>query len=306
MKIGIIGAGGVGGFFGARLANVGQDVAFIQRGQHLQAMQDSGLKVESKLGNIELPEVFVTDDPAEVGVVDMVLVTVKSGHTDEAAELAKPMMGAETGVITLQNGVENEERLTKILGKEHVLGGVAYILSLIKSPGFIQQTGPMARLEFGELDGTRSKRAVGFLEACKMASIDATLSTNIEENLWKKFVFLCPHNGMTSLTRSNIGSIREDPDCRSLFEEAVREVLLLAKAKGITVGLSGSDEVMKMYDSMPYEMTSSMHYDVVNGKPLELDWLNGAVVRLGSEVGLSTPVNGFIYAALKLLRNGVN
>jgi len=305
MKIGIIGAGGVGGYFGARLANVGYNVAFIQRGQHLQAMKDGGLKIESKLGNIDLPEVYATDDPGQVGVVDMVLVTVKSGDTDEAAELAKPMMGAETGVITLQNGVENEERLTKILGKERVLGGVAYILSLIKSPGFIQQTGPMARLEFGELDGTRSKRAVDFLEACNMASIDATLSANIQQALWKKFIFLCPHNGMTSLTRSNIGSIREDLDCRAFFEEAVREVLLLSEAKGISVGLSGSDEVMKMYDSMPYEMTSSMHYDVVNGKPLELDWLNGAVVRLGREVGLPTPVNSFIYAALKLLRNGV-
>lgn len=302
MKIGIIGAGGVGGFFGAKLANSGQDVVFIQRGPHLKAMQANGLRVESKLGDVDLPEVHATDDPTTVGALDIVLITVKSGQTEEAARLTQPMIGPQTGVITLQNGVENEGRLIKVLGKEHVLGGVAYILSLIESPGFIKQTGPMARLEFGELNGSRSERAVAFLDACKEASIDATLSNHIEQNIWKKFVFLCPHNGMTSLTRSSIGSIREDADCRVLLQGVVQEVLALVEAKDIHIDLSNAEEVMKMYDSMPYEMTSSMHYDVVNGKPLELDWLNGAVVRLSREVGLSTPVNDFIYGALKLLR----
>ena len=306
MKIGIIGAGGVGGYFGAKLAKSGQDVVFIQRGSHLKAMQANGLRVESKLGDVELPDVRATDDPSTVGAMDIVLVTVKSGQTEEAARLTQPMIGPQTGVITLQNGVENEERLLKVLGKKHILGGVAYILSLIKSPGCIQQTGPMARLEFGELDGNPSDRAVAFLDACKQASIDAILSDQIEGNIWKKFVFLCPHNGMTSLTRSSIGAIREDADCRVLLQGAVQEVLDLAKAKEIRICLSDPEEVMKMYDSMPYEMTSSMHYDVVNGKPLELDWLNGAVIRLSREVGLSTPVNGFIYGALKLLRHGVN
>ncbi|MBT05478.1 MAG: 2-dehydropantoate 2-reductase [Rhodospirillaceae bacterium] len=304
MKIGIIGAGGVGGFFGAKLAKSGHDVTFIQRGPHLQAMQRNGLKVESESGDIELPTVLATDDPRRVGLVDVVLVTVKSGQTDEAIALIKPMMGQNTAVITLQNGVENECRLMAKLGESSVLGGVAYILSLIKSPGVIQQTGPMARLEFGELDGTRSRRALNFLEVCENASIEATLSDNIQQNIWKKFVFLCPHNGMTSLTRSSIGKIRDDRDCRSLLEGAVHELLLLAEAKGISVGLNGTSEVMKMYDSMPHAMTSSMHYDVLHKKPLELDWLNGAVVRLGKEVGISTPVNSFIYAALKLLKDG--
>ena len=304
MKIGIIGSGGVGGFFGAKFAKSGQDVAFIQRGAHLEAMQRNGLKVESGLGDITLPAVRATDNPGEVGLVDVALVTVKSGQTDEAVELTKPMMGKNTAVITLQNGVENEHRLVKKLGEGNVLGGVAYILSLIKAPGLIQQTGPMARLEFGELDGARSRRALEFLEACENASIEATLSDNIQQNIWKKFVFLCPHNGMTSLTRSSIGSIRDDQDCRALLEGAVNEVLLLAGAKGISVDLNGSSEVMKLYDSMPHAMTSSMHYDVVNNKPLEVDWLNGAVVRLGKEVGVATPVNSFIYAALKLLKDG--
>ena len=304
MKIGIIGSGGVGGFFGAKLAKSGQDVTFIQRGPHLEAMQRKGLKIESELGDIDLPTVRAMDDPAKVGLVDVVLVTVKSGQTNEAVELTKPMMGKNTAVITLQNGVENETRLVAELGEGHVLGGVAYIVSLVKAPGLIKQTGSMCRLEFGELDGARSRRALEFLAACENASIPAMLSENIQGNIWKKFVVISPFNGMTSLTRSSIGSIREDQDCRSLLEESVKEVLLLAEAKGIPVGFNGSREVMKFFDSMPHAMTSSMHYDVVNGKPLEVDWLNGAVVRLGKEVGVATPVNGFIYAALKLLKDG--
>ena len=305
MKIGIIGAGGVGGFFGAKLAKAGNNVTFLQRGEHLVTMQKSGLRVESKLGGVHLPQVRATDDPTDVGIMDMVLVTVKSGQTEEAGRLAKPLLGPSTGVISLQNGVENEVRLEKVIGSGHVMGGVAYILSLIKSPGLIQQSGPMARLEFGELDGTRSDRAVAFLKACDDASIEATLSEDVLKTIWKKFVFLCPHNGTTGLTRSSIGAIREDPDCRKLLEGAVGELLLLAKAKDIWVDLKGVGEVMDMYDNMPYEMTSSMHYDVMNGKPLELEWLNGAVVRLAREVGIETPLNGFIYAALKLLSDGV-
>lgn len=304
MKIAVIGAGGVGGYFGARLAAAGEDVSFIQRGAHFLAMKERGLRVDSKLGNIVLTAVKVTEDASEIGPVDIVLVAVKSGQTDAAAALCKPLLRQNTGVITLQNGVENEERLSERIGCDHVLGGVVYILSLIESPGIIRHSGEMARIEFGELDGSESKRGQSFLSACRRASIEAELTNNILTSLWRKFIFLCPHNGLTALTRSAIGRVREDPDCRALLEEAVLEVIELASAKGIGVTSTDVSSFMERYDGLPESMTSSMHHDVVNGKPLELDWLNGAVVRLAREHGIATPVNQFIYAALKLFRSG--
>ena len=304
MKIAVIGAGGVGGYFGARLAAAGEDVSFIQRGAHFLAMREKGLRVDSKLGNIALNTVKVTEDASEIGPVDIVLVAVKSAQTEAAATLCKPLLGLNTGIISLQNGVENEERLSEKIGRDHVLGGVVYILSLIEAPGIIQHSGEMARLEFGELDGSESKRGHAFLSACHRASIEVELTSNIYTSLWRKFIFLCPHNGLTALTRSAIGRVREDPDCRALLEQAVLEVIELAAAKGIDVTSTDVSSYMDRYDGLPESMTSSMHYDVINGKPLELDWLNGAVVRLARAHGISTPVNQFIYAALKLFRSG--
>ena len=304
MKIVVIGAGGVGGYFGARLAAAGEDVSFVQRGAHLRSMQKNGLRVESTHGDISLKTVKVTENPAEIGAADIVLIAVKSGQTEEAAELCKPLLGPETGVITLQNGVENESQLVERLGREHVLGGVVYILSLIMSPGVIRHSGQLARLLFGELDGSDSKRGRLFLTSCLNASIDAQFTNNIEAELWAKFVFLCPHNGMTALTRSPIGLVRNDPDCRELLEAAAREVMAVANAHGINIASGGISNFMNRFDNLPAEMTSSMYHDVVNGKPLELDWLNGSVVRLGRGHDVATPVNEFIYVALKLLRAG--
>lgn len=304
MKIAVIGAGGVGGYFGARLAAAGHDVSFVQRGRHFLAMEKTGLHIESELGNTTIHAVSVTQNPSIIGPVDVVLVAVKSQESGEVAKLCKPMLGPNTCLITLQNGVENEEIFAKIVGHNRVLGGVAYILSLITSPGNIKHTGQMAKLEFGELDGSMSERAQSFLSVCQDASIDVELTNDITKSLWKKFIFLCPHNGMTALTRSSIGQVREDPECRSLLRAAANEVITLAKAKGMHTDLSDATKCMALYDKLPAEMTSSMHYDVTHGKPLELDWLNGAVVRLSHKHGLETPVNGFIYSALKLLRSG--
>ena len=305
MKIAVIGGGGVGGYFGARLAAAGEDVSFIQRGPHLRAMHEKGLRVESEGGDVSLPSVKATENAEEIGPVDIVLIAVKSGQTEAAARLCKPLLDEETGVISLQNGVENEPKLVDWIGRKHVLGGVVYILSLIKSPGLIRHSGQMARLLFGELDGSDTKRCHSFLASCRNAGIDVQFTSDIEAELWEKFVFLCPHNGMTALTRSPIGLVRDDPDCRRLLEGAAREVICLAKAYGIGIRSHQVATYMTRFDNLPAEMTSSMHYDVVHGKTLELDWLNGAVGRLGRAKGVATPINDFIYTALKLLRTGV-
>ena len=305
MKIAIIGAGGVGGYFGARLAAAGEDVSFIQRGPHLHAMQEKGLQVESEEGDVSLWPVKVAETAENLGPVDIVLIAVKSGQTEVAARFCRPLLGAKTGVISLQNGVENEPKLADWIGRKHVLGGVVYILSLIKSPGLIRHSGKTARLLFGELDGSDTERCRAFLASCRKARIDAKFTTEIEAELWDKFVFLCPHNGMTALTRCPIGLVREDPDCRRLLEEAAGEVISLAKAHGIGIRSDQVATYMTRFDKLPAEMTSSMHYDVMHGKALELDWLNGAVGRLGRAKGVATPINDFIYTALKLLRTGV-
>lgn len=304
MRIAVIGAGGVGGYFGGRLAASGCEVVFVQRGPHLAAMKSRGLEIISDHGDLSLAQVAATDDPARIGEVDFVLVTVKSGATDTAATMARTMLGPRTAVLSLQNGVENEARLAAILGAGPVMGGVAYILSLIEAPGVIRQSGPLARLVFGERDGRKTARAGAFLAACENAGIDAELTDNVEAALWAKFIVLCPHNGMTALTRLAIGPIRDDPDCRALLLAATDEVVAVARAKGIALEDSLIAASMTRFDRMPADMTSSMHYDLTHGKPLELDWLNGAVVRMGRECGIATPVNDFIYAALKLHRNG--
>jgi len=239
-------------------------------------------------------------DAAGVGPVDVVLVTVKSNHTEAAAESLKSMLAPGTAVISLQNGVENEDRIEAVVGPGHVLGGVAYILSLIEAPGRIRQTGPNARIVFGERDGRITPRAEAFRDACAKAGIDVELTDNVDSALWAKFVVLCPHNGMTALTRMPIGPIREDPDCRMILERATAETMALARARGVTLPEALVAQPMGFFDKVPAAMTSSMHHDVTHGKPLELEWLNGAVVRLGRESGVETPVNHFIYAGLKL------
>ena len=300
MRIAVIGAGGVGGYFGARLAAAGETVAFIQRGAHLQALRANGLRVVSPLGDIALPSVVATDNPKDVGPVDVVLITVKSGDTLAAGELARPLIAPDSIVISLQNGVENEQRLAKSLGRQHVLGGVAYILSLLAEPGVVRHSGTIARIIFGELDGRMTPRGQAFLDACRRAGIDAEFTANIATAIWAKFAVLCPHNGMTALTRLPIGPIRDDPDCREMLRLGVNEVIALAQARGIALPAELIDHPLGFFDRVPAGMTSSMHYDLTHGRPLELEWLNGAVVRLGRDSGVETPVNRFIYAALKL------
>ncbi len=302
MKIGVIGAGGVGGYFGARLQAAGEEVVFVQCGAHGAAMRRDGLKIASPLGDCALPEVAVVapGEAAAVGPVDLVLIAVKSIHTDEAAEVAAAMIGPHTAVLSLQNGVENEDRLAARLGPECVLGGLCYILALIEAPGLVRHGMKTARIEFGERDGQASERAESFRRACENAGIEVVLTSDVEAAIWTKFTLLCAHNGMTALARAPIGPIRADPDGRAVLEICARETMAVAAARGVTLDPALVEDPMFLFDRVPADMTSSTLYDLEHGKPLEIDWLNGAVVRLGREAGIPTPVNRCIYAGLKL------
>ena len=301
MRIAVIGAGGVGGYFGARLQAAGEDVAFVQRGEHGAAMRREGLRIASPLGDLVLPEVSVVapEDAARAGPVDFALIAVKSIHTDAAADAAAALLGPETAVLSLQNGVENEDRLAARLGADRVLGGLCYILALIEAPGRIRHGMRTARIEFGERDGAPRPRAEAFRHACENAGIDVALVADVEAAIWTKFTLLCAHNGMTALARAPIGPIRDDPDGRATLEECARETMAVAAARGVALDPAVIADPMFLFYRTPADMTSSTLYDLEHGKPLEIDWLNGAVARLGREAGVATPVNRCIYAALK-------
>ena len=304
MKIAIIGSGGVGGYFGARLAASGQDVTFVARGAHLEAMQKNGLKVFSALGDLQLPEVKATSDTAIIGPVDVVMVAVKLWATEEAAAAAKPLIGPNTVVVSFQNGVVAVDTLLPVLGQEHVMGGVANIAALIEAPGVIRHNGNMANLFFGELDGKPSARSQALLVACKIANVQAELVADINKAIWEKFVRLVTLSALTSLTRMPVGPIRSDPDTRALMQQVMEEAVAVGKAKGVKfdAGLV-ADQISKV-DTYPATMVASMCGDLRRGNRLELPWLSGMVAKFGKELGIPTPANQFVYAALKLYANG--
>lgn len=301
MRIAVIGAGGVGGYFGARLYAAGEDVLFVQRGAHGEAMRREGLRIASPLGDLDLPRVAVVapEEAASAAPVDLVLVTVKSIHTDSAADAASALLGPDTAVLSLQNGVENEDRLAARLGVGRVLAGLCYILALIEAPGRIRHGMKTARIEFGERTGGTSPRAEAFRDVCVNAGIDVVLAADVEAAIWTKFTMLCAHNGMTALARTAIGPVRDDPDGRAVLEVCARETMALAAARGVRLDPALAADPMVLFDRVPADMTSSTLHDLEHGKPLEIDWLNGAVVRLGRKAGVATPVNQCIYAALK-------
>lgn len=304
MKIAIIGAGGVGGYFGARLAAAGEDVTFIARGAHLEAMRRDGLRVLSALGDLALEPVKAESDPGRVGPADIVMVAVKLWSTDDAMRSARPLLGPATAVISFQNGVEAIDSATRHFGKPQVMGGVAHIAAVIDSPGVIRNSGTLARLAFGELDGSASPRAGALLEACRRAGIDASLSKDIQRAIWEKFVFIVGLSGMTSLTRMPTGPIRSDSVTREMLRDVMGEVAAVARAKGIELAPDAVEAQMRFIDTLPPEMVASMLGDLKRGKRLEVEWLSGAVARLGAETGVPTPLNRAVYAALKLYANG--
>jgi 2-dehydropantoate 2-reductase len=304
MKIAIVGAGGVGGYFGARLAVSGEEVHFIARGEHLAAMRKEGLQVYSANGDVLVKPVNATDKPAEVGAVDFVLVAVKLWSTEDALRDARPMVGPQTAVVSFQNGVVATELITQTYGAAHTLGGVANIAAVIESPGVIRHTGTMAALAIGELDGKISARCQGFVDACTKASVQARVSDAIEKTIWEKYVFLVAASGMTALTRLPLGPIREDPDTRTLMGQLMSEVVAVGRARGVPLEADLVERLMQRLDGMPREMVASMLGDLERGNRLELPWLAGGVVQMGKALGVATPANGFILAALKLYSNG--
>ncbi len=305
MHVAIMGSGGLGGYFGARLQIAGTSVSFVARGAQLAAMRAKGLKIFSDLGDFYLPEVTATDDPAEIGSVDVVLVMVKLYDVEAAARAIQPLIGQETVVIGFQNGMESAAMLTRVLGPEPVMDGVAYCPAVLEAPGVIRQSGTMARLVFGELDGTASPRAQALSEALSDAHIQHDLTAQVELEVWKKFVPQSAFSGVSAVIRRDLGEIRADPETRALLETALEESVAVAKAKGIA--LSDEDVAQShrsVFESWTPKSRASLLQDLEIGKPLELPWLSGAVVRLGKELGVPTPVQSFITTALKLHVNG--
>ena len=299
MRIAVVGAGGVGGGFGAALAKAGADVTFIARGAHLAAMKSAGLKVQGGRGETHLVPTQATDDPAEIGKVDIVLFCVKLWDVESAGAQIKPLIGADTAVIPLQNGIDAAERLIPILGENAVMGGVAQISASIIAPGVIQQVGTFMRMIFGELDGKRSKRGEDFLALCLKAGFDATLSDQILTELWMKFILLAANAGITALARQPIGKLRDDPDIRPIFIAAYQEMIDVGRAKGIALPADALEKILDFTSHAPPAMKASMALDLDRGNRLELPWLGGKVVELGRQLGVPTPTHSMMYAMLK-------
>lgn len=303
MKILVLGTGGLGGYFGGRLAASGADVTFVARGAHLQAMRAHGLRVESGLGDFVLDPVKATDDPAGAGVVDLVMIAVKLWDTEAAVRAAAPAVGPETAVVSFQNGVDALDILVRAFGRERVMGGVAHIAAVIERAGVVRHNGTMQRLTFGELDGRVSARAERLLAACREAGIDAVLSNDIQRAIWEKFVFIVGLSALTTLTRLPIGPIREEPVTRELLADVMHEAAAVGRAKGVDLA-GAAEKQLGLTDNLPHGMIASMLGDLRRGNRLELPWLSGGVVRLGEELGVATPANRFVRAALKLHENG--
>jgi 2-dehydropantoate 2-reductase len=300
MRIAIMGSGGVGGFFGARLVRGGADVTFVARGAHLAAMRQHGLAVESTDESFRLPKVNVTDDPATIGPVDLVMFGVKLWDTEQAARSLLPIMGGDTGLISFQNGVQKDDMLRPILGDKAIMGGVAYVGTHIDRPGVIAQKGAMQRLVFGEFDGVRSRRAEDFLAACRGGGINAEISPDIRREIWEKFVFLASMAAATASTRSRLGPVRSNPLTRQFFLDLMREVVAVGRAHGVAIPDDFATQRLAFADTLHPDMTASMHHDLEQGKPLELQWLSGGVVDLGVKVGVPTPLHRAVRDALVL------
>lgn len=303
MRIAIVGAGGVGGYFGARLAEAGADVTFIARGAHLEAMRTRGLQIRSPKGDLHLPRVNATADSREIGPVDIVFFAVKLYDTDAALALLPPLLDADTAVIPFQNGVDGAGNVERAVGRTHTAGGVSYVSAVIDAPGVIKHTA-MDHLIFGELDGAHSPRLQRLLDACRRANFQSTLSGDIAVEIWTKFVRLSVFSGMTAVTRSPIGVIMNDPDLLSMLKAAVAEALAVARAKGVPVAGTIVQDVVNAYAALPPQAKASMLEDLERGRRIELPWLSGAVVRIGREVGVSTPIHTCITTVLKPHLNG--
>ncbi len=305
MRIAVIGTGGVGGAFGAALAKAGAEVTFVARGAHLAAMLRNGLRIEGGRGETHLEPTQATDDPAPIGPVDFVLFCVKLWDVESAGAMIRPLIGPDTAVIPLQNGIDASDRLIPILGAAAVMGGVAQISATIAEPGVIRQTGTFMRLVFGELAGGKSERGERFLALCKQAGFDATHSDRIKTELWLKFIILATNSGFTAATRRPIGQLRDDPDIAPLFAAASEEVIAVGRAAGIALPDDVLERTQAFSRNAPPTMMASMAHDLIRGGRIELPWLSGKVVAMGRELGVPTPVHAVLNAVLKPHTEGV-
>jgi 2-dehydropantoate 2-reductase len=304
MRIAVMATGAVGGYFGARLAQAGHEVAFVARGRHLEALRARGLRVESPLGEVCLPDVQVAEEPGAIGTVDLVLFAVKLWDTLAAAEAIEPLLRAETAVVSFQNGVVKDDILAQTVGAEHVIGGVCYIAATIAEPGLIRHSGTLAKLVFGEYDGSLSPRVRQFRDACAESRIDAEVSDRIEQAIWEKFVFLVGLSGTTSLARSPIGPIRSHPRSRAFLHDVMDEVVQVARTLGVPLPAGYADDRLAFADRLPASMTSSMHHDLEHGNRLEVAWLSGDVVERGAVLGVATPCNRAVFDILSMFSEG--
>ena len=304
MRFAIFGAGAVGGYLGAHLAAAGEDVVFVARGAHLDAMRDKGLRIESPNGDLHIHPVQATDNPADIGPVDVVLFAVKLFDTAATAEACRPLMGPETTVVGLQNGVEAHDIIGGILGPDRVMGGTIYIAAVVAEPGLIRQTGTFAKMIFGKVDGRSSERGMAIEAACRAAGLDATFSDAVLSEIWMKFVVLVALSGVTTSTRKPLGQLRADPDTRALLQNAIDEAVAVGRAGGVSLPDDAAARQMAVLDGFPTDMVASMLHDLNAGKRMELDYLSGAVGRLGRQFGVTTPVHDTLYAALKPYKDG--
>jgi 2-dehydropantoate 2-reductase len=303
MRIAIVGSGGVGGYFGARLAAAGADVTFFARGAHLEALRSTGLRIESPNGNLHLPRVSATDDASSVGAVDVIFFAVKLYDTDSATGFLPPMIGADTVVIPFQNGVESIEMLSRAVDRRHLAGGTSYVQASIAVPGLIRHIA-LDRLIFGELDGSRTPRLERLLDICREAGVTPTLSDQIEVEIWSKFVHLSVLSGMTSVARTSVGPLRDDPDLFAMWQAALVETIAVARAKGIALPRTLFEELIALVQQVPAQAGSSMLQDLERHRRLELPWLSGAVVRMGEALDVDTPIHRFIATVLRPHVNG--
>lgn len=296
MRIAVVGAGGVGGYFGARLAAAGDDVVFVARGRHLAAIRADGLRVHSPTGDLWVPPHAAVPSVADVGAADVVLVAVKLWDTEDVATQLRPLARAGATVISFQNGVQKDDVLRAHLPADRVLGGVCYISAFIEEPGVVRHNSALQKLVFGAYGGDAEggRRARAFLERCRAAGVEAEVSADIERVVWEKFVFLVGLSGTTAAVRQPIGVVRGTPGTRTLLRDVMAEAVAVGRARGVALDPGLPDERLAFCDTLPAGMTSSMHHDLDHGNRLELPWLSGAVAALGRELGVPAPRNATI------------
>lgn len=300
-----MGSGGVGGFFGGRLARAGYDVSFVARGAHLKAMRENGLTIENPAqGDIHVARVRVTDDPSTLGVADVVILSVKLWDTEAAARSIRPIVGPHTGVLSLQNGVVKDDILRGMFDPAQVMGGVCYVATHIARPGVIEQVGAMQRIVVGEYDGRVSERARALHEALAKSGVAAELSSDVRRAIWEKYVFLVGLSATTTTMRTTIGPIRENPRTRAFLHDIMREVVAVGRALGVALPEDYADQRLAFADTVPATMTSSMHHDLERGNRIEVEWLSGGVVQLGARSGVPTPCNRAVWDILELHAHG--